>query len=212
MFIDFIFDPSCPWCFIGMRRLKQALALRPDYSVEIRLRYFMIDPEIPALGVDHAAYQQNKLGDKNLTRRLYGALNKAGRSVAIKFNFERIRLTPNSLNAHRLVCYAARRAKADDILEALFQSYFVNGLDIGDIGALAEIGESIGLGKRELTAYLKGQDSVKDILEDFDAIIRQGVNSVPSFVFNGHMIIAGAHEPKVLARLLDAARAEDLIN
>ena len=36
---------------------------------------------------------------------------------------------------------------------------------------------------------------------------RMGVNGVPAFVFNENMVISGAQEPQILARMIDAALA-----
>ncbi len=209
MFIDFIFDPVCPWCFIGKRRLNQACALRPGTVPEIRWRHFMLNPEMPDEGMDRTAYLIKKFGSEARVRRFYGSLNEAGRSVEAGFDFERIRLTPNTMNAHRLIHYAAGSGKAEEMLDALFHGYFINVMDIGNIGVLTDIGKSIGFSARALADYLNGLEGVEDVLEDNAKVHRLGVNSVPSFAFNGHMLIAGAQEPKVLARLLDAAKAEE---
>jgi len=36
--IDIVSDVVCPWCYIGKRRIENALALVPDVPVEIRWR------------------------------------------------------------------------------------------------------------------------------------------------------------------------------
>ena len=51
-----------------------------------------------------------------------------GRGENILFRFDRIRRTPSSVDAHRLVRYAARFGQADAMVEALFSAHFTDGL------------------------------------------------------------------------------------
>lgn len=209
MLIDFIFDPACPWCYIGKRRLQRALALRPHMEAEISWRPFLLNPEIPPEGIDRTAYLIKKFGSETRLGRVYGAVGEAGLSEEINFDFDNIRLTPNTVDAHRLVCLAGRSGKAEDMVEALFNGYFVNAQDIGDPGVLVKIGESIGLGRRKLRAYLKSNEDTDFIFKENALVHRLGISGVPSFVFSGDMIISGAQEPRVLARMLDAAQAAE---
>ena len=44
------------------------------------------------------------------------------------------------------------------------------------------------------------------IYEENARVHRLGINGVPAFVFNDGLAISGAQEPRVLARILDAAK------
>lgn len=206
MRIDIIYDVVCPWCYIGKRRLEQALGRCPEVRVKLRWRPFLLNPEMPTDGIDRNAYLAKKFGSESRVRRIYGAIQEAGQTVEIDFKFDDIRQTPNTVNAHRLVLFADRLGRAGDIVEALFLEYFVYGRDIGDTEVLATLGRNLGLDAGELRAYLGGDDDVALIHEENARAHRLGINGVPSFVFNDRMVISGAQEPKVLARVLDAAR------
>jgi len=45
--IDMVSDVVCLWCYIGKRRLDEALALRPQVPVEVRFRPFFLNPWVP---------------------------------------------------------------------------------------------------------------------------------------------------------------------
>ena len=45
--IDVVSDVVCPWCFIGKRRLENALTLVPDIPVDIHWRPYFLNPSIP---------------------------------------------------------------------------------------------------------------------------------------------------------------------
>jgi len=204
--IEIIYDTVCPWCYIGKRRLDQALALRPNLNVITHWRPFLLNPELPPDGVDRTAYLVKKFGSETRVRRIYGAIGEAGQSVEIDFAFDRIQKTPNSIDSHRLVKYVARHGgAADAVVEALFVAYFVHGLDIGEEQVLLDIGDRHGLDRADLRAYLAGDMDLDTVTQDNARAHRLGVNGVPSFVFAGPMVISGAQEPQILARMLDAA-------
>ena len=207
MQIDIIADTICPWCYIGKRRLEQALALRPDTEAVARWRPFLLNPEMPADGIDRTAHLVKKFGSESRMRRVFGAIAEAGQSVEIDFSFESIRRTPSSVNSHRLVRFAEGAGKADACMEALFLAYFINGHDIGETEVLVKICANLGLDMDSFTAQLESDTDVDYVYEENARAHRLGINGVPSFVFDGHFVTSGAQEAPVLARMIDAAQA-----
>ncbi len=208
MQIDFIFDAVCPWCYIGKRRLEQMLAKRDGLGPTINWRPFLLNPELPAAGIDRNAYLTGKFGSESRIGRIYGAIADVGLSVEIGFNFETIRHTPNTIDAHKLVRLAAQEGKAEAAVEALFEGYFVEGLNIGEINVLATIATRLGLDGSAVTGHLESDEGIAEIYDANAHAHRLGINGVPSYVFNENMVISGAQEENVLARMLDAAMAE----
>jgi predicted DsbA family dithiol-disulfide isomerase len=206
MLIEIIFDPSCPWCFIGQRQLDRALALRPELSVRRRWWPFLLNPDLPPDGADRMDFLVRKFGSEARVGRIYRAIAHVGQSVNIAFAFDRIGRSPNTVNAHRLVRYADRFGCADAVVEALFSSYFVKGHDIGDVNVLLLIGHRLGLNSVGLLHYLRSDADLAVIHEENARAHRLGINGVPSFVFSGGFVICGAQDPVVLARMLDVAR------
>jgi predicted DsbA family dithiol-disulfide isomerase len=203
--IEIIFDPACPWCFIGKRRLEQALDLRPMIKPIIQWHPFLLNPELPSGGHDNTAYLVRKFGSEGRVRRAFGAISDAGLSVEINFAFDRIRNTPNSLDAHRMARFADVHNRANETVEALFHAYFVNGRDIGDIEVLIDIAKESGLPVAEMRAYLESDADVALIYEENARAHSLGINGVPSYLFSGGLTISGAQESEVLVRMLDAA-------
>lgn len=205
MEIDVVFDTVCPWCFIGKRRLEQAIRMRPDLEVKPRWRPFLLNPEMPAEGLDRTVYLVKKFGSEARVRRIQGAINEAGLSVEIPFAFDRIQKTPNSVNSHRLVRFADRAGRAAETVEALFHAFFLDGTDVGDVESLAEIGARVGLDPEAVTDFLESTQEIDEVMHENARAHRLGINGVPCYVFNGRVLISGAQEPQVLARMLDAA-------
>lgn len=207
MEVDIIFDTVCPWCFIGKRRFEEALALRPNLNdLTINWRPFLLNPEMPVDGVDRSAYLTKKFGSESRIRRIYGAIEEAGLSVEIDFAFNQINRTPNSINSHRLVRFAQQHGKATELVESLFVEYFLIGRDIGDMSVLMEIAIKHGLDTMAVTDLFDSDHDIYEILSENAQAHELGINGVPAYTFNGKMIISGAQEPQVLARMLDVAQ------
>ncbi len=204
--VEVVFDPACPWCYIGKRRLERALAMRPDIKPVLKWWPFLLNPEMPAEGIDRTSYLLRKYGSETRVGRIYGAIAEVGQSVEIDFAFDRIRRAPNTVNAHRLVRFAGAQGRAEAAVEALFHGYFIDARDVGRIPVLVEIGAELGLDSRALKRYLESGEDAEVIYEENARAHRLGVNGVPSFVFGRSFVISGAQEPKVLARMLDVAR------
>ena len=202
-----IFDTVCPWCYIGKRRMEQALALRPHVDIDIVWRPFLLNRKIPANGIDRTAYLIRKFGSEARVRRIYGAIAQAAESVDIDFAFDRIDRTPNSVDSHRLIRYAIQNDADPRIVERLFFEYFIEGLDIGRQDVLQGIGARAGLNGDAVGAYLSSEEDIDYVYDENTRAHRMGINGVPAFVFNEKMVISGAQEPRVLARMIDAAIA-----
>jgi predicted DsbA family dithiol-disulfide isomerase len=127
--------------------------------------------------------------------------------VDIEFAFDRIDRTPNSVDSHRLIRYALLNGTNPRIVETLFFEYFIEGLDIGRQDVLQEIGARDGLDGDAIGAYLNSEEDIDFVYDENTRAHRMGVNGVPAFVFNKKMIISGAQEPQILARMIDAAIA-----
>jgi len=204
MHIDIVSDVICPWCFIGKRRLEKALSLRPDLAVEVTWRPFQLNPDMPLEGMDRKAYVAAKFGGGGHADRIYAAtVAEVGESIGIPFAFDRIRRTPNTRDAHRLIRWAAAQGQADPVVEALFRAYFIDGRDIGDRATLAETAGAAGLDASEARRWLDGTAEIEPVLAEDRRARRLGINAVPCFIFDRHYAVSGAQEPEFFLPIFD---------
>ncbi|WP_192912450.1 DsbA family oxidoreductase [Paracraurococcus ruber] len=203
--IEVVFDLVCPWCFLGIRRLRRMLRSRPDVLAELIWRPFLLNPDLAPQGVPRQEYLVRKFGGEERARRLHGTIAELGRAEGLEFRFDRIRRVPHSLDAHRLVRWAGRFGLADAMVEAVFEAYFIDGADIGDAAVLAGIAGRLGLEAPAARRFLATVAEVEAVHADNLRAHRLGINGVPCFVVAGRHAIAGAQEPEVLERLLDVA-------
>ncbi len=205
---EVVFDLVCPWCWIGLRRLKRALAQRPDLAVDVTFRPFLLNPEMPARGMPQGEYLQRKFGGEDRARRLQAAILAVGEQEGILFRFDRIPRTPPTLQAHRLVRLAAREGRAWQVIEALFNAHFRDGRDIGDRAVLAAIAAEAGLDRASVAAVSADDNETEQVIMENLRSHRLGINGVPCFVVAGQHAVAGAQEPEVLERLFELAAME----
>ncbi|MBE9604832.1 DsbA family oxidoreductase [Acetobacteraceae bacterium H6797] len=209
--IEVVFDLVCPWCRLGIARLRRALRARPEILAEIRWRPFLLNPDIGAHGLPRQDYMARKFGGEDRARRLHATIAELGRAEGLTFNFERIRRVPPSLDAHRLVRWAGQRSHegAEAVVEGIFEAYFAEGRDIGERLVLAAIARAAGLDGDAALSFLASGAEAEAVHADNLRAHRLGINGVPCFVVQERHAIAGAQEPEVLERLLDVALAEE---
>lgn len=209
MLLEIFSDTVCPWCYIGKRRLERALRQRPQPGLTRRWRAFQLNPALPASGMDRRQYVIAKFGSLERAQRLYEAVSRVGAQEGIRFDFDRIARTPNTVRSHRLLYAAAEEDKQPELLELIFEAYFTQGQDIGDPEILSELGEKAGLSAAAIAdALVDGGRLDSAMTEDLQSR-RIGINGVPFFVFNGRFGLSGAQEPEALLNMLDLAREED---
>jgi predicted DsbA family dithiol-disulfide isomerase len=206
--IEVVFDLVCPWCYLGTHRLRRTLRARPDLAADIVWRPFLLNPDIAPGGLARQDYMMRKFGGEDRARRLHNTIAELGRAEGIRFAFDRMRRIPPSLDAHRLVRMAERQGLADQAVQAVFEAYFSDGLDIGDQAVLAAIAGAIGMDQFATRRALAGVQDAEAVHADNLRAHRLGINGVPCFVVQGRNAIAGAQEPEVLERLLDVALVE----
>jgi predicted DsbA family dithiol-disulfide isomerase len=206
--VEVVHDLVCPWCYLGTRRLLRTLRRRPDLLVELVWRPFLLNPDMPQVGMSRSDYVVRKFGGEDRARRLYSSIAEIGRAEGVQFRFDRVRRTPSSIDAHRLVRWAARFGRANGVVEALFTAHFADGRDLGEIGVLCAIASACGLDPIAARAMLASDAELDGVHADNLRAHRLGINGVPCFVVAGRHAIAGAQEPEVIERLLDVAAVD----
>ncbi|MCB8878692.1 DsbA family oxidoreductase [Acidisoma cellulosilytica] len=203
--VEIIYDLVCPWCFIGTRRLLRMMRRRPDIDMAVEWRPFLLNPDMPRSGMSRSAYIQRKFGAEDRARRLFATITEFGRGEGIAFRFDLIRTTPSSVDAHRLVHFAAGFDRGEVVANAIFVAYFCEGQDIGAYDVLLGIGRAAGLPLAETKAFLASDMATDLVHADNLRAHRLGINGAPCFILGRRHAIAGAQEPEVLECLLNVA-------
>jgi predicted DsbA family dithiol-disulfide isomerase len=200
--LDIMSDPICPWCYIGKTHLDKALAEAGDHPFVIEWHPFQLNPDMPREGMDRRAYLEGKFGGKEGAVRAYAPVVEHAEKAGLTINFEAMQRTPNTLDAHRLIHWAGIEGKQNDVVDALFQAYFVDAKDIGDHEVLADIAAACGMERDVTLRLLQGDTEVSEI-RDRDAHSRKmGVSSVPTYIVANQHAVPGAQPPELWKQVI----------
>ncbi len=203
--LDVFSDVVCPWCFIGKRRLEQALATLPEAErPTIRWHAFQLDPTFPeGKSVPSLEHLAKKFGGAARMKQLTANVAGVAKEVGIAMNFEH-QLQVNTRLAHRAVAIARadgkEGGKESAVVEALFKSHFEEGKDLADAAFVASVLDSAGVkdGKGRLVAG-EGDD---DVDKDLMAAAEFGVSGVPFFILDEKVGMSGAQPVETFVQFL----------
>ncbi len=175
-------DYICPFCYIGFYRIEK---LKEQYDLDVEWRPFELHPEIPKEGLTtrELSFPRGYLemvmenvkrlaAEDGLTFKLSGKL-------------------PNSQLALFISEFAKKKGKFDKFHKLVFDKYWKEGRDIGDLTLLLELAASIELNRNEILNYIKSDEPIKKLNEASFELGSYGINGVPTF-FIGNRVIIGA--------------------
>ena len=207
-FVTVTSDFVCPWCFIGERRLSQAIKQVPEIEVQILWKPFQLNPWIQESGVARRDYRITKFGSWERSQSMDAQVAQSGRADGLAFNFERMQTTHNTFNLHRLMQLAEREGDTTRLAIRLFTAYFSEGADLADPDELSRVAVSGGLSVSRVDAVLQSDEFSREVRQlESDARI-QGIDGVPLFNIGASMI-SGAQPASVLAAALRLMTAHD---
>ena len=190
--IDIVSDVVCPWCAIGYSQLAEALK-QTNTPHEIHWHPFELNPNTPAEGRNYREHIMEKYGtaaeDIEESR---ARMTAAGAEVGFNFQFTDDFRTYNTFNTHQLLHWADQQGRIHDLKQALFVAHFVDNRNVGDSAVLADIAAHIGLDRNEALAVIEDQRFAEDIRQLVQHSKQQGIQSVPSVIFNGRHLVSGA--------------------
>jgi predicted DsbA family dithiol-disulfide isomerase len=203
--IDVVSDVVCPWCFIGKKRLEQAIAMTPDIPVEVHFRPYFLNDWIPLEGMPREQYLTAKFGSpeayKNIAQRVAAAAALDG----LVYASDRIARQPNTRDAHRLIRWAEVIGKGGEMKQRLMELYFAEGADLSNTEVLVQGAADIGLDPGQVHADLASDRDVAEVAREAQAAKDAGIEGVPAFIFGGKFAVSGAQAPEHLARAIAKA-------
>ncbi|MEX2466941.1 MAG: DsbA family oxidoreductase [Gemmatimonadota bacterium] len=208
MQIEIWSDVVCPWCYIGKRRLEHALE-GLDEDVNVVWRSFELDPSAPTEPLDKL---DEALAEKYGTtvekaRDMMDHMARTGAEEGLELNFDRAR-RGNTLDAHRLLHFAASHGLQPEMKERLFRAYMTEGRPISDRSELARLAGEVGLDPDEVLVLLETDRLVAEVRQDQARARQIGIQGVPFFVFDGQLAVSGAQPSDVLLGALRRVQTE----
>ena len=190
MKINIFADTICGWCFIGHTNLKNAIKKFPDTKFEISHTPFQLNPEMPTEGISRDKYLQIKFGGKDYATPMYENMKLKAEEAGIIFNLDKIKRTPNTLLSHLLIILSEKFNLQNQIKEKIYKSYFIDGLDIGDINILTNIAKKENISEKIFIDFIN-QENIKMVNSKITLAKEKGISGVPFFEI-GREFVSGS--------------------
>ena len=206
--IDVVSDVVCPWCFIGKKRLEEALQLRPDIPVEIRWRPYFLNDWVPREGISRDEYLTKKFGSPERYKSIAGRVADAAAAEGLTYNVGGIARQPNTLDCHRLILWARNTGDPARMKQRLMELYFTEGADLTDREVLVQAAADCGMDPAVTRDLLASDRDVERVTQEAEQAKEAGIDGVPCFILGGVMAVSGAQDPAYLADAMGRAVQE----
>jgi len=170
--------------------------LQKEYDIQVRWIAFPLHPETPEEGLTLEELFAGRNIDINKARE---RLRQVARELGLPLG-ER-KKTYNSRLAQELAKWAELKGVGDQFHKAVFNAYFVEGINIGKVDELILLPKSLGLPEEEAREVLKSRKYKKEVDSDWNYCYAQGVTAVPTFAIN-HQKAVGFQPYEALEQLL----------
>lgn len=193
--IYFTLDTICPWTYIALRRLDEALdkVRTTPHGDEVTFAYhylpYQLHPDFPSTPKDKRTWARQTTHANSATRQAAheAAMSALGADVGLHLSFAGT--ISNTLPAHR-VLRAVQDAAGPDVasvlVAGLFRRYFEEGCDPASHSTLVAACVEAGIGEPEARALVEDEDWG---LAETKKLIKQqemnGVEAVPHVVVEG---------------------------
>jgi predicted DsbA family dithiol-disulfide isomerase len=211
--LDFWADLSCPWCYVGSRRLALAVAHEPDGTVVTRWRAFQLHPGLPADAADVSEAGDAAVGDLGAAAgpdqaSASGArLREAGREVGIVFADPLLTAAADTSLAQRTVLLYDGETRQRAVCAALYAAHFEHAKDIASLDVVASVAaKAAGDSPEAVRDRLLAGEGETELAADLLEARLLGVSAVPTYVVGRSVAVQGAQQVEILRALIAEGR------
>lgn len=211
MIIEVWSDYVCPFCYIGKRRLEEALKLsKLEDRVDVVFKAYQLDPNTPAgsdLSVIEGLAEKYNVSLEEANNMMQNVVEQA-KTVGLEFQVETMK-TSNTFDAHRLTKFAEQAGAGQRMTERLLRGHFIEGEAVDSRETLLQIAEECGLNREEVQAMLDSDRHADEVNADIQEAVQIGVRGVPFFVLNRKYAISGAQPVEAFVQALEKVAEEE---
>ncbi len=205
MIIDVWSDVVCPWCFIGKRRLEKALsAFAHKDMVTVRHRAFQLDPSINQVLPTSLMLAEKYKVDAEQVKAMQANVCSIADGEGLCYNLDNT-LSGNTFDAHRLLLWASTIDKQDELLEAMYSSYFEKERPLFSHSDLVLVATGIGIDADKVEEILTTDKFSDEVIADRNLAAQLGATGVPFFVFDMKFGLSGAQPLEAFSQTLESA-------
>ena len=120
----------------------------------------------------------------------------------MNFNLDKINKTPNTVLSHLLIILSEQFNLDNEIKEKIYQSYFIDGLDIGNLDILIKIAKQNNIPEKEFKDFIN-EKNIELVNSKISDAREKNINGVPFFEI-GKDFISGAQSSGQLESVIKA--------
>ena len=195
-------DTICGWCYIGQNRLLKALKDFKNKTFIFEYAPFQLNPDMPKDGIERNKYLEIKFGGKEFAQPMYDRMTEEANREGLNFNLDNVKKTPNTIFSHLLIKLAEKSNVHNEVKEKIYQSYFIEGLDIGNKEIFISIGKKFNIKKDEINNFFK-PDNVNEVSSYIAVAKEKEISGVPFFEI-GRDFLSGAQSTTNLENIIKA--------
>ncbi|WP_061256046.1 DsbA family oxidoreductase [Leptospira interrogans] len=205
-------DVVCPWCYIGKKRLEDAISIRkkshPDDKIEIEWRAFQLNPDLAPEGEDRILHMIRKFGSMDRVKMMVQRVADIANSENLPFLLEQEGHQPNTFLLHALIRKAKEYGKDSILSEIFFRKFFAEGKNLSDTNIILESLREAGIQEDDFYSIKENTILLQEVREEEQKGRELGVSGVPFFVFNEKYAVSGAQESNLFLQVFDRLESE----
>ena len=145
---------------------------------------------MPNEGISREKYLEIKFGGKEQAAPMYENMKLKAKESGMNFNLDKIKRTPNTVLSHLLIILSEQFNLQSEIKEKIYRSYFIDGLDIGDIDILVNIAKEINITENIVKDFIN-KKNIELVNSKISTAREKNISGVPFFEI-GKDFISGA--------------------
>ncbi|PWK23017.1 putative DsbA family dithiol-disulfide isomerase [Arcicella aurantiaca] len=210
--VDVVSDIVCPWCYIGKRRLENAIKYTQTSDnvqvedIEIVYHPFQLDPSVPIEGTDFQLYMENRFGGNILDK--FHQVEQAAETEGLSFDFANLPKAINTFTLHRILTLAEQEGIQADVKEAFMKAYFVDKIDLTVDENLVSIMANYGWDGAKTKGIIYSDIASDEVKEEMNYYRQLGISGVPFFIFNQKYAVSGAQPSDVFTEVIEKVAQE----
>ena len=214
MHVDVWADFACPWCYLGIHHLRDALTrFEHRDQVEVRFHSYLLDPEQSAVlemsQADFLVHTHPGMSQEEAADALIH-VGELARADGISLDFDSLVVAPTSF-AHKAMSAAREMDEKSGVTngagtyqfayaEALFRARFEIGLNLADPDVLIGCAQDVRIPEMLVV------DALSDpVVSDYQIAVQMGIDTIPTYLFDRSLVVQGMHDTEAMRRILTTA-------
>jgi len=206
--IEFYHDVLCAWCYALSPRVRKLAEEHPE--VKVLHRSFALSPNKERIS---QVFGSKEEGKRQIIQHWKAAnANDDNHRINAELMEQKEFDYPYSMPA-LMACKAAEFQGGEkahwDYFDAVQKAHLTDCLNINDPDVLIEVAKSLNLNIERFKQDFESKQAKEAVEVDMESIQRNGVNSVPTLVFNNKHKVSGAVSYNNLVEILEKVRIKE---